>query len=65
MKCAGTGPPGSTTACTHAMGAAAFTRERPVEPSPGCARARDTVRWTKAVAMTVKHVGSRNVWTLG
>ena len=54
-------PLGNSMECTHAMGAVASTKERPDERSPGCAKARDIVRWTKAVAMTVKLAGSRNV----
>ncbi|KAJ7389054.1 hypothetical protein OS493_033913 [Desmophyllum pertusum] len=54
VKFAVTGPLVSTMECTRAMGAAASTRGRAADLSPGCVRARDIARWTRAVATTAR-----------
>ena len=54
VKFAATAPRANTMECTPVMGAAASTRGRAADLSPGCVRARDIVRWTRAVVTTVR-----------
>ena len=52
-----TDPLVNTTGYTHATVAAASTKGRAVAPSLGIARAMETVQWTRATVMTVRHAG--------
>ena len=61
VKFAVTAPPANTTECTLAMGAVASTRGRVADRNPGCVRARDIVRLTRAVVTTVRPADLRNV----